>query len=194
MGAQMGSLREIVLAAEAAKAAGTSNGTAVERARLVFHDDDRRSNPVEHDKRQKTSKNAPCSSVPTPREWNNGTAHCALTRDLASLPKMPCPRGLDAAIWRSVILDVLALEEQGWVRSALCLGWSALDLFGAVPDKHGDPDADGLAVKLDCRRVLAICADFATVSDGEGARSFIYRGNNNGAALLWDIGGNRCGE
>jgi hypothetical protein len=92
-------------------------------------------------------------------------------------------------LWPQVVADAARLASEGWVTQALGLGWQPLDLFGAVPDKLGDPDANGLAVKLDGRRILAICANFATVSGGDGARSFIYRGNNNGAVLLWDL---RC--
>jgi hypothetical protein len=63
-----------------------------------------------------------------------------------------------------------------------------LDLFGAVTGKQGDPNGDGLAVKLSGRPLLALCASFATVRDGPSARSYLYRGKNAGAALLWELG------
>jgi hypothetical protein len=61
-------------------------------------------------------------------------------------------------------------------------------MFGAVADKAGDPAADGLAVKLQGRKVLAICARFATVADANAGRSYLYRGSNEGTRLLWEIG------
>jgi hypothetical protein len=68
------------------------------------------------------------------------------------------------------------------------LGWNALDLFGAVPDKSGDPNADGLALKLAGRRVLVMSDRCATVKDDGVTRSIIYRGSNEGAVLLWELG------
>lgn len=112
----------------------------------------------------------------------------ALVREgLVALSTAPAPRLIRPELWPGVVKDALRLASDGWALSAINLGWSPLDLFGAVPDKHGDPEADGLAVRLGGRRVLAICGTFATVTDGE-RRSFLHRGNNAGAWLVWDLG------
>lgn len=140
--------------------------------------------PVEHCSSQKTAKNEPCSTVPAPIGWNAGTL-----ADIAErASRMPCPSRVDPRQWREVVVDCQRLVLDGWALHALSLGWSPLDLFGAVPDASGDPDADGLAVRLAGRKVLAICASFATVADADGGRTFLYRGNNTSARLLWELG------
>lgn len=109
-----------------------------------------------------------------------------LIRDgLATLANAPAPRLINPDLWPLVVADTLRLASEGWVKQALSLGWSDLDLFGAVPDPSGDPDADGLAVKLCGRRVLALCASFATLRERPNARSYIHRSKNDGARLLW---------
>jgi hypothetical protein len=110
---------------------------------------------------------------------------------VAALDEARPPRGVPAEPWRVVVRDAQRLVSQGWAAQALGLGWSELDLFGAVTDKLGDPAADGLAVQLDGRRVLALCASFATVADANGKRSYFYRRDNEGARLLWALGRGR---
>jgi len=107
---------------------------------------------------------------------------------LDQLRLMPVPRRVDPAAWSAVVADALRLEREGWATQALALGWSELDLFGAVTDPEGDPAAEGLAVKLGGRRVLAMCETFATIADPGGGRCWHYRGNNEGAVLLWELG------
>lgn len=102
--------------------------------------------------------------------------------------KSRCPRDLNPARWPIAVTDAVKLGADGWAAKALALGWSDLDLFGAVPARDGDPDADGLAVKLVGRRMLALCASFATVDLGNGGRMYLHRGNNDGAVLLWRLG------
>ena len=110
-----------------------------------------------------------------------------LSAGITSLGECPCPQRMDATAWASAVRDAKALGNDGWALQALSLGWSPLDLFGAVTDPTGDPDGDGLAVKLAGRKVLAICASFATVQNGEHGRAFIYRRTNDGARLLWAL-------
>lgn len=105
---------------------------------------------------------------------------------LERLKDSPAPRLLHPERWPAVVADALRLASEGWAASALRLGWSPLDLYGAVPDKHGDPEADGLATKLAGRRIVALCASFATVRDARST-TFIHRGNNAGAKLMWDL-------
>lgn len=110
---------------------------------------------------------------------------------IASLDEGRCPTEANASEWAAVVRDAKRIAEDGWAHQALGLGWSPLDLFGAVTDPAGDPEADGLAVRLAGRKVLAICASFATVENGPNARAFIYRGTNEGARLLWALGRGR---
>jgi hypothetical protein len=100
---------------------------------------------------------------------------------------MPCPPKARKDRWNGVVRDALGLSEK-WAVQALGLGWSPLDVFGTVLDPAGDREADGLAVRLQGRRVLALCASFAIVDDGNGGRTYLYRGNNEGARLLWELG------
>ncbi len=145
--------------------------------------------PVEHDSWRKTAVNEPCSTVPIPRDGTCGTSLLdPVAAGLDRLRTMPAPRGADPAAWAAVVADAVQIVSNGWAAQALALGWSELDLFGAVTDPDGDPAADGLAVKLAGRRVMAISETFATVADDGGGRSFHYRGNSDGAVLLWDIG------
>lgn len=93
--------------------------------------------PVEHCSSQKTAKNEPCSTVPAPIGWNAGTL-----ADIAErVARMPCPSRVDPRQWREVVVDCQRLVQDGWALQALSLGWSPLDLFGAVPDANGDPAA-----------------------------------------------------
>ena len=109
---------------------------------------------------------------------------------LERLKVASAPRLMRPERWPIAVADALRLAVDGWAAQALGLGWSPLDLFGAVPASGGDPTADGLAVKLQGRKVLALCGSFATVAD-TGGRSFLHRGNNGGARLLWELGRGR---
>lgn len=139
---------------------------------------------VEHRSPQKTARSGACSTVPAPIAWNAGT----LAEIADQMERMPCPSRVDPHSWRQAVVDCRRLIEDGWAHKALNLGWAALDMFGAVTDPAGDPDADGLAVKLEGRRVLALCASFATVQDGENGRAYLYRRGSEGARLLWEVG------
>jgi hypothetical protein len=107
---------------------------------------------------------------------------------LAHLANAPAPRLIVPDAWPIAVADALRLASDGWAQKALALGWSDLDLFGAVPDRDGDPYADGLAVKLGGRSILALCASFATVTSGGASRTYLHRGNNDGAVLMWALG------
>ena len=97
-------------------------------------------------------------------------------------PRLQCPER-----WPRVVSDALRLARDGWAGKAPALGWSVADLFGAVPDAHGDPYSDGLAVWLAGRKLQAISATTATVEDGPG-RAFYNRREQVGAKLLWELG------
>ena len=98
------------------------------------------------------------------------------------VPRLRCPD-----VWPLVVADALRLAREGWAGKALALGWTDLELFGAVTDPTGDAGADGLAVKLSGRRVLAVSETCATLADDGGGRSFVYRSDGKGARLLWDL-------
>src|SRR5689334_22340902 len=70
-----------------------------------------------------------------------------LADGLARLDRMAVPRGVASDAWAETLADASRLVADGWVSQALALGWSQLDLFGAVTDRLGDADADGLALK-----------------------------------------------
>ncbi|MCA1653676.1 MAG: hypothetical protein ABR588_05955 [Sphingomicrobium sp.] len=101
---------------------------------------------------------------------------------------MAAPRLRRPEAWPAVVSDALGLARYGWAAKALALGWSPFELFGAVPDATSDPAADGLAVWLAGRKLLAITADYAAADDGDGGRSYFNRREAHGAVLLWDLG------
>ena len=113
----------------------------------------------------------------------------AISKGLASLPTMACPHNLNSTRWPIAVADAVKLGADGWAATALALGWSDIDLFGVVTIRGGNPEADGLAVKLAGRCLLALCASFATVDLGNGGRLYLHRGNNDGARLLWAVRG-----
>lgn len=144
--------------------------------------------PDKRDNRDERSLPSPRAEAFVPNVPNVTGLPSHVRDGLIELGNAPAPPLLSPELWPIVVDDARRLASEGWALNAIKLGWSALDLFGAVTDKHGDPEADGLAVKLSGRPLLALCTSFATVSDGPGARSFIYRGNNDGAVLLWEFG------
>ncbi len=117
-----------------------------------------------------------------------GGLESTLPVGLEQLESMSPPKRCDPASWQECVTDALRLVSDGWAAQALALGWTPLDLFGVVTDPEGNPDADGLAVKLGGRRVLAICEGFATVEDEGGGRSYLHRGDTSGTRLLWELG------
>lgn len=174
------------------RAGETTDETNVKHAKQVrslFHVASPTSEPMKQGIPQKTAENNGCFTVSRARERNSETSLPEeLGQGLVRLRSMPMPRISTPSVWPDIVEDATRLARDGWARIALGLGWTAIDLFGAVPGKAGDPAGDGLAVKVGGRRVLAICDKFAIVSDGPGARTYIYRGNNEGARLLWELG------
>ncbi len=129
---------------------------------------------------------------PNVRNVTNVTALPSDIQDgLKRLSDMAAPRLRHPERWQAAVADANCLAAEGWASQALGLGWTKLDLFGAVPAAGGDPDADGLAVKLTGRRVLAVCGTFATAADEQGRRTYLHRGNTEGAVLLWALGRGR---
>ena len=132
------------------------------------------------------------NSAPNGTNGTNGTGLPPSVRQgLTWLANAPAPRLIVPDAWPMAVADARRIASDGWAEKALALGWSELDLFGAVSDREGDPDADGLAVKLGGRTILALCASFATVTSGGIARAYLHRGNNEGAVLMWALGRGR---
>ncbi len=107
---------------------------------------------------------------------------------LRRLRSIPAPRLLHPDRWPLVVSDALGLAVDGWAAKALALGWSRVEIFGAVPDPAGDPAGDGLAVWMAGRKLLALTGEYAVVDDGGGGRSYFNRRAAEGAILLWRLG------
>ena len=115
-----------------------------------------------------------------------GPLPLSITSGLRRLRSMAAPRLACPTAWPRVVSDALSLANQGWAQKALALGWTPLDLFGAVTDPAGDPYSDGLAVWLGGRKLLAVCSTFAIAEDRNG-RAYFNRREQVGAKLLWEL-------
>ncbi len=111
----------------------------------------------------------------------------ALRDGLSLLCSMRTPCLAEPDRWPVAVSDALRLAREGWAAWSLALGWSPLDLFGATRDRDGYADTDGLVVWLGGRRVLVICATYASVRNEIG-RAYFNRSTRLGTTLLWDIG------
>lgn len=128
-------------------------------------------------------------SAPNVTNVTNVTALPAdVQRGLTFLANAPAPRVRNPEAWPQAIADALRLASEGWAARAISLGWSPLDLFGAVREYRGNPEADGLAIRLCGRRVLALCSSFATVEDDSGNRAYLYRPEPASVVPLWKLG------
>ena len=143
------------------------------------------------------AKPAKVANLPvSPSDQRQRLAGLATLADLPSdvaagvcqLKVMHLPRLLKPDGWPIVMADAALLVLSGWAAKALALGWTDLDLFGAVPDPLGDPAGDGLAVWMAGRKLLAITAEYAVADDGGAGRSYFNRGSAEGTALLWQLG------
>lgn len=153
-----------------------------------FIDASSRFTPLKHDEEQKTAINCPCFTVSFPKgETHETSLSGGIKAGLARLCSMPTPRTVKAGAWAIVVRDALRVANDGWAGKALALGWTTLDLFGAVTDSDGDPCSDGLAVWLGGRKLLAICSSFAIAEDKSG-RAYFNRRDQAGAKLLWEWG------
>lgn len=101
-------------------------------------------------------------------------------------PERP-PFALDPKAWRHAVESARSLLVDGWALHALALGWSELDLFGVAA--ADDPRADGLAAWLQGRKLRALCGTWAVAYDANGNRFYHHRQANEGAVLLWELGG-----
>lgn len=143
------------------------------------------------DKRDKSIPHGDAAAPNVPFVTNVEALPPDLVDGLKCLASLAAPRLRAPEVWPEVVNDARRLVAEGWAAKALGLGWSPLDLFGGVTDPDGDATADGLAVRLRGRPILALCSAFATVGSQSGTRTYLYRGNNIGARLLWEIGRGR---
>lgn len=139
------------------------------------------------DKRDNRADPAPLEGAFVPNVPNVTALPADVRSGLVWLSTAPAPGVLGAELWPEIVRDAQGIASNGWAVQALGLGWTPLDLWGAVTNADGDPSADGLAVKLEGRRVLALCGSFATVANASGGRTYLYRGSNEGARLLWAL-------
>jgi len=153
-----------------------------------FIDAAARFSPMKHNERQESAKNGDCFTVSSPKgETHETSLPDNVASGLRRLKVMRAPRILRPDAWPIAVAGAAYLGKSGRAAKALALGWSPLDLFGAVTERDGYDDADGLAVWLGGRPVLAICATYASVGDGTG-RAYFNRCNRLGTTLLWEIG------
>lgn len=99
---------------------------------------------------------------------------------LRRLGAMPPPRSVRPDVWRGVVSDALMLRDDGWAATALGLGWSTLDLWGA--SKSGD---ESLSIWLRGRRLTLLDGATAIATDGEQRFQFTRR-STAGWRLLWE--------
>lgn len=111
-----------------------------------------------------------------------------LSDGLRRLGRMAPPRAVNAEAWSESVADGERIVSGGWAAQALALGWSALDLFGGIPEADGDPGADGLAVWLSGRKLALLSPDGAVAFDTVGRRHYFVLPRALGARLLWTMG------
>jgi len=145
--------------------------------------------PVKHNERRETAKNEACFIVSSPKGQTRETELPAACADgLRRLRSMPGPRLMGPDFWPLIVADALGLAGEGWAAKAMALGWTELDVFGAVPNPAGDPAGDGLAVWLEGRRLKALCGTYAVVEDVGGGKSYFNRRESEGRVLFWELG------
>lgn len=111
----------------------------------------------------------------------------AIVEGLERLRVMAAPRVQNPVAWRVSVTDAIALAQDGWAARALSLGWSALDVFGAVADPGGSAGDDGLATWLQGRKLSVISATFA-LAEADGGKFYFNRHDRGGTRLLWEFG------
>jgi hypothetical protein len=126
--------------------------------------------------------------VPPPVAYT-GAIPSALAAGLRSLAARTPPRRADPAEWRCVVQDAQRLALDGWVATALALGWSEADLFGI--GKNGSDEWLSLAVWLAGRTVVLMDDHRAFTADD--AVYYLERWERPNTAfaapvMLWEVG------
>lgn len=140
------------------------------------------STALEHESRQKTDTNAPCSIVPLSRERNSGTPvlPSEIIVGLNRLRGLHLPHITRPKVWPEIVADAQRLASEGWANSALGLGWSPLELWGWSPER------EGLAVWLAGRPLVLVDDRMAIVRVGM-VRSVFNRRNSQSTRFLWEL-------
>lgn len=88
---------------------------------------------------------------------------------LARFLVMPCPDDRSSTYWRRLQIDCERFDRE-WGRTAMLLGWSAVDAFGSPPDPSSAAvDQLGLVPLLRGRTIAAMTAQSATILNEHGA-------------------------
>lgn len=165
---------------------GTSDETSAEQveqsAASCSTDSVPCSTPLEQDFAQKSAAFGACSTVPSVGDGTGGTRDAdRLARAVSRLPaRKPNVAGTDSA-WREIVADARRLVAEGWLNTALALGWTAHDLFGVLDDR------EGLAVWLRGRAIILIDEDGAVAHYPDQPADLYRRRDLLGAKLLWEI-------
>jgi hypothetical protein len=89
--------------------------------------------------------------------------------------------------WRLIIADSHRFVDR-WGTSAVALGWSTLDIFGANPTHPVERlDYAGVVLLLHGDEVVALTDDSARIRTGSGALLTYYRRPRQGAVPLWEL-------
>ncbi len=111
----------------------------------------------------------------------------SIAQGLARLETMAAPRLLNPDLWPGAVADAISLARNGWAAKVLALGWTELELFGCIADRHGDPAGDGLAVWLAGRRLVLIDERSAIAAEGTSRFCFNRRTVPAGAIFIWEL-------
>lgn len=105
---------------------------------------------------------------------------------LNRLREMRVPRISRPEVWREIVADALRLSSEGWAATAIGLGWTPLELWGASTQPDPWDDEHGLAVWLSGRTLVLIDDTMALVRDGT-RRLVFNRHEMTSAQYLWEI-------
>jgi hypothetical protein len=89
--------------------------------------------------------------------------------------------------WRLIIADSHRFLDR-WGTSAVALGWSTLDVFGAHPTRPVERlDYAGVVLLLHGDDLAALTPDTARIRTSSGALLTYYRRPRSGAVPLWEL-------
>lgn len=115
---------------------------------------------------------------PVISEWTEGILH------MLSLSRRGC---IKPDRWRSIIADSHRFVDR-WGTSAMALGWSTFDIFGAHPTHPVERlDYAGVVILLHGDDLVALTANTARIRTSSGTLLTYYRRPRQGAVPLWKL-------